>query len=290
MSVASRRTLTDQRNPWGRAGGIEAQRSDLWQLVFDTVTQGINEQLQGVALHQALDTIARYFPCSIALPELRVRAEAVRRDSRSYFMPSWDEPLDAIRVSFVLDSPEVDQDGSNLMKTLAAWRTLTRAGRGAVDVESGLTLNADYRVDYAYNVRLALLRGGRVQKMAQFVSDRPSQPPFTTGLPQLLSVTNSPQGDLTARTAIRRQSSATVQDDFAIAQSYVFTNCWLAGYKLTDLAYTGSDFVKVDCTFYADNIHLVNDNEIVRATMAQPLRPGDRQLITQAVTSLGIAF
>ena len=147
-------------NPWGKT--IDAQRSDLWQVSFITAVSAIKACAGTAKTFSGLINIFEYEAQSVALPERRVKADPIRRDSRVYNMPGSDEPLDAIKMTFLLDSAASTSTSSNLLTILAAWRALVRAGRGAVSVEDGFTLNANYRIDYAFNVPVTLYQGGAV--------------------------------------------------------------------------------------------------------------------------------
>lgn len=145
--------IIEQRNVWGRTKGQEPQRLDLWALDMTSAVQQIAEQL-GIQLPD----IPGYFAASVTVPELRVLPDVVRRDSRPYNMPGWDNQLDAVRVNFIVDAnPESDQ--SIIYQTLDAWRTLVRAGRGSMSSEMSVNLNQNYRVDYSFDIMVYLLRG-----------------------------------------------------------------------------------------------------------------------------------
>jgi len=165
------RIIVEQKNLWGKAGGkVEPQRADLWQLGLVSVVNGINSFAYEDGALDVVPEIPAYFASSVTLPELRVKAEVYRRDSRSYQMPSWDDPLDAIRVVFLLDAGS-DAKASAIYRVLDAWRALVRAGRGSVSNGYStqnmtgapgsrfVALNSDYRSDYAFNIPVTLLKG-----------------------------------------------------------------------------------------------------------------------------------
>ena len=94
-----------QRNPWGIT--LEAQRSDLWYVNFDSVVR----EFTAAGLFTADEVYGnfnggntQFYATSVSLPEQKINAEVVRRDSRPYHMPSWDEPVGQIKIDFVHES------------------------------------------------------------------------------------------------------------------------------------------------------------------------------------------
>jgi hypothetical protein len=251
MRLQYKKTFEDQTNPWGKQGGVEPQRSDLWLLWLDDPGIGIKAQLGSYTRYAALRKIPTYQVASIGLPELRVRAEAIRRDSRSYQMPSWDDPLDPIKISFILPADEAEKQ--NLMLFLEGWRVLVRAGRGNVSTEISVTLNDDYRIDYAYDIFLHLQRGGETTPpRAEF--DR-------TGVFGTPSAGGAPVDD-EERVTSHTVSMPATKNDFGTDPSYIIflKNAWLSAYKICDLAYADAKVAAIEATFYAEDVLLSDPN------------------------------
>lgn len=150
--------IVQQTNPWatqaGNGGGLDPQRSDLWKIDLSQVTNGLSR-----VLGRRVPAIPTYFAQSVGFPEPKVRAEQFRRDSRPYNMPTFDEPLDPVKINFLLESPGPGES-SIIYRFLDQWRQVIRAGRGGMSASApNITLDANYRIDYAFNINVFLLRG-----------------------------------------------------------------------------------------------------------------------------------
>lgn len=201
----------DQRNRWGSLNGFEPQRADLFYVDFTAAVSGIKKAtgLSGIGM---LPLLVRSF----TPPELRTKSEPIRRNSIASNMPSWDDPLDAIKIVFILDNNR-QANTSVVIQFLDAWLALSRAGRG--DRTTGYTgnqnwllLNENFSVDFQFNVDVQLLAGMDV-----------AEPVYS---------------------ALQIQST------------YTLSNAWLGGYKLDELTHQDSKLVMVDATFYADDYYL----------------------------------
>jgi hypothetical protein len=274
------RIVDEQTNTWGRAAGIEAQRTDLWVVDFreaiaglretSTVAQDTNTEFPNSSFLMSLSdilptaTLATYFCKSVSLPELRVRPDVVRRDSRPYNMPSWDDPLDPIRISFLLDCYKAgtveSPYQSDVYNVLDFWRALVRAGRGSMSEEYAIRLNNDYRVDYAFNVTVRLLRPGIPEVVTtsaplnQFTGQQPD--PF--GIDSMFAASKAGQSS-TARQGVLLPAPSSlnfsaVQNDLQEALTLKLVNCWLGSFKVSDLSYEQGRVAQIDATFYADNL------------------------------------
>jgi hypothetical protein len=180
--------------------------------------------------------IEPYYAKLVVLPELKVKPEMVRRDSRAYMVPGFDEPPDAIKIIFLVDA-RFDRSSSRMYTFLNLWRKLVRAGRGAVSRESTISITSDnYRLDYAFDIPLALLRGAALTTKS--VSTPSLLPPFTN----------------------TRQ--VVVDGGLEISQQFVLVKAWLAGFKLSDLNYEhGNQLSTLDATLYAEDIFVQDDPE-----------------------------
>lgn len=157
-----------QANLWGRQSdassdiGLEPQRVDLFYVDFTNAVKGVN-----AVSGQSLPPIIPQYVRSCTLPELRTKADAIRQDSVPFNMPSWDDPLDAVKIVFLLETSS--QSFSTTVALLDTWLALTRAGRGSrrfgYYTTGWYTLNANYTVDFRFSLYLKLLRGGRVGNM-----------------------------------------------------------------------------------------------------------------------------
>jgi hypothetical protein len=138
------RVIAQQSNPWvvsaPDGGGLDPQRTDLWGISMEQASKGLSTMLG-----QAVLDIPTYYAQSLVWPELKIKPDQIRRDSRPYNMPSFDEPLDPVRITFIMDAAP---NSSRIYWFLDRWRQVVRAGRGAMSNENTIPLNANYRIDY----------------------------------------------------------------------------------------------------------------------------------------------
>lgn len=269
----------DQVNLWGKqadtGGGLEPQRTDLYYVDFSTARGGVQT---ASGINPMLAPIIPQYVRSITFPEIRTKSEPIRRDSIPYPMPSWDDPLDAVKVVFLLDTTD-ETNRSAVIRFLDAWLALTRAGRGAR--KSGFTLgsqwirlNSLYRIDFTFDVSLHLLRGLDITKSG-FVNDGSDAAAFAAFMAQSTSALRSQAtaNELTqsgvpglAGVGSALALSNAVQKQTYISQfeigsasltthaQFTLANAWLSGYKLTDFSYAESSLVSVEASFYTDSI------------------------------------
>jgi hypothetical protein len=272
----------DQVNLWGKqadtGGGLEPQRTDLYYVDFSTALGGVQTASN---VDPKLAPIIPQYVRSISFPEIRTKSEPIRRDSVPYPMPSWDDPLDAIKIVFLLDTHENERTRSAVTRFLDTWLALTRAGRGSR--EGGymyprgwgwLKLNSEYRMDFTFDVSLHLLRGLDITKTG-FVNDGSDAAAFAAFMAQSTSALRS---QVTANTLTQSgipglaaagsalALSNAVQKQAFISQfeigsaglvshsQFTLTSAWLAAYKLSDFSYTESSLVTVEATFYVDSL------------------------------------
>jgi hypothetical protein len=239
------RVIDQQTNPWGRQNqGIEPQRSDLWVVDLSAVVRGLKVALAGDSEELSfgierpfLPTIlGSYFAQSVTLPELKVRSEHIRRDSRPYQMPSWDEPCDAATMTFVLDCYRPGGNNNNpytsdIYQVLDIWRAVVRAGRDAMSSEFAITLNSDYTIGYAFNIYLKLLRG---TLPSYYDSGYDADYVGANGQPV---------------------NQVEIINDLALAKQFTLINCWLGGFKMSELNYEGgAKAVLLTATIYIEDI------------------------------------
>lgn len=253
------RVIDTQTNQWGRYQGADPQRSDLWVVDFSQALKGIKNVLSsatqmstGLPVPFVPPNLAYYFAYSVALPDLKVRGEAFRRDARAYQMPSWDEPCDTVRMTFLLDchrfnAPNLSPYRSDIYQMLDTWRAVVRAGRDSMSNEYAIRLDGNYRVDYAFDVQLSLLTGAipavsAVQGIAK-ANANPSV--FGTGINGLIAGINN---------AAAAGQAAQLNGDLIISMQFRLVNMWLASFRMSELSYEGTKLVQLDCNFYSEDI------------------------------------
>jgi hypothetical protein len=232
------RTNGWQVNQWGKT--LEAQRSDLWLVDLDPVVKAFRTAELFNDQEDFYGTDTSFYATAVSLPELKVSPDVIRRDSRPYNMPGCDDPLEAIRVTFIHDVGTTDSGGgggfrSEIMKILTIWRAIVRAGRGGMSVEDSFILNAYYST---------MTQVGGV-----------NQPLHAHNIPiYFLKGAGTPGKEIDKPTTSNRElDDATLLET---STKYVLQSAWLSSFKISDLSYDKSSNVTVTATFYADDISI----------------------------------
>lgn len=260
------RIIQDQKNVWGAQGGPEPQRSDLWQVDFDNASTALFslpfalERLNSTAVHFAPFRISRFYAQSLALPSLAIRPQAIRRDSRPYQTPSWDEPLDSIRMTFILDTAKpgntADPYQSEIYALFDLWRAVVRAGRGAFSNEPAFTLDANYRVNYAYDVNLLFLKGSKPTVTSTSDADITKQERITASSKAGLEPGRTPE-TLRALTVPANLNAGVVNNDLEISTKLILVKTWISSFQVNELNYDAAKVVLLTAQFYAEDIQQV---------------------------------
>jgi len=227
-----------QTNPWGKT--VEVQRSDLWVINFDSVVKEFRESGLFSSGCEFYGVATSYYAQTVQLPEQVVRPEVVHRDSRPYNMPSWDDPLGAIRVVLLSDIGSQKQGTgftSEVIKMLTTWRAVVRAGRGGMSTEDSFTLNSFYSTArdrngtraplHSFNVPIYLLKG-----------------PGTPGqeLPEIKFSGANAQKELDKASELETSTKL------------ILINAWLSAFQFGELSYATGQPLIITMTMYADDI------------------------------------
>ena len=255
-------TTAKQTNLWGKQStpgadiGLEPQRNDLYMVDFTNAVKNV-EAVSKKTLAPFLPQYVR----SCTLPELRTKSEPIRRDSIPYNMPSWDDPLDAIKIVFLLETST--QTYSTVVAFMDLWLALTRAGRGSRQAGYYTTLgwfrlNSSYSVDFRFDVFLYLLRGASASN--NFVqNDAFNRNQATTQITPAQAAIERVGNQLNATIgATVNPGNSGVITNLVQHSTYTFKNAWLGAYKMSDFNYTENGLVTVDATFYADSCQTTN--------------------------------
>lgn len=211
----------EKKNVWGSAQGLDPQRADLWLVDLANAAGRINAL--DVGFNVTGFTYPQYVQ-SVSLPENKIKVESFRRDSVPYQMPSWDEPLDVLKIVFWMDTN--DQTTSYTYGLLSAWLELVRAGRGlrgsgysAPTAQLPLILLDDnFSSNYRFDCSMSFLRGSSG-------GSAEGAPPYS---------------------------------DLECWQKFKIRSMWLAGFKVSDLTYGTNGLVTIDASFYAESVDLVS--------------------------------
>lgn len=242
------------KNEWGVQGGPNPQRSDLWQADLENVIRNLN---RSDPYHPDLQILPRYVPCAVSLPSMKVKPEVYWRDSRPYQMPSMDEPLDGVRISFIMDDGK-NVAQSEVYRVLDSWRRLVRAGRGALGSERFLVLDQDYTLAFRFPIYLYLCRGHGPAPPASTVAteSRFARPNTTTQNATFDATSALAPSAIQTRRLVEREEAFRQQLTAGLELTNIFMleNAWLADFKISDMSYDQAKVLTIDGTFFAENI------------------------------------
>jgi hypothetical protein len=224
----------ESRNPWSVS--VEPQRSDYW--VVDLKRVAFLEEI-GLKNHF-------FYASAVGIPEKAINADVTYRDSMSYNMPGYDQPLGEIRITFIHDvneSKEGDIRRSRIYRLLETWHRLARAGRGAVSREDAVFLDENYRAPlFRFDITVRMACGFPLKSPA-------GDPLFFSGIggssntkPAATGGSNSDQTDNPDGPALEMSSS------------YTLVKAWLARFRLGDLSYDSPGIHKLEGIFYAEDV------------------------------------
>lgn len=74
-------------------------------------------------------------------------------------MPSFDEAIGQVKVTFVLDVGDADFRVSRLYRFLDTWRGVVRGGRGSYTTEREVELDESYKLPYRHDLLFRLVHG-----------------------------------------------------------------------------------------------------------------------------------
>lgn len=283
ISARSRRAIsTDlQRNPWGRSnddGGLNPHRTDLWYVDFSSAIKN----LQAVAAD--VQSVPAYYVLSTTLPGYVIRAETYRRGSIPFQMPSWDEPVEPLTLTFLMESVNPNR----VIDFLTTWQAQTRAGRGErftngfaggqaftqdgetiINPNFGqVTLNDNYTIDFVYTFTVWLLQGATApaqvevqdtdtfqEQLALQRRQREAQDIWKTSNTAAQRNAVTTRADFSAATSAARQKLAQTPAWCQCERIFpIEVRAWLASFKIGDLTYKGTDLLTIEARFYPEYI------------------------------------
>jgi hypothetical protein len=212
------------KNIWGSAStqGLDQQRDDLWFVDFKVVADSLNFTLPNSWLYVK----------SLKLPDLDISAEAFKRDSRPYYLPGYDKPMDAVSMTFFYPIPQTGQVYPPIYHLLYKWRARVRAGRGAMSGEATEYIseanNYGASLPSRWDLPCRFLRGNRPQETSTSFTDSA----FGTSL--------------------------------STAYSHILKNAWLSNLGISELDTTGTaKGVEIRASFYCEDVLLSTPDGVV---------------------------
>jgi hypothetical protein len=173
-------------------------------------------------------------------------------------MPSFDEPLEAVRINFVMDDGGITNPSdatvsqSEIYRLLDAWRLVVRAGRGAVGSENFIRLNDSYTIVFRFPIYAYLCRGLSPSAQAQAVSANSQfSRPNSSTQDQTFDVPAS-----LAPTGVRtRLQAAQAGIGLEITNIIQLERAWLSSFKVAELSYEQARVLTIEAMVYAENIY-----------------------------------
>lgn len=273
----------NQKNLWGRQAvdgdiSLEPQRSDLWYVDLDGPVRGINRWFQRYYLgEQLLPELSPQFVQSVSFPNFETKAESFRRANIPYNMPSWDSPLEPLKVVFLIAQSDLGK--SAVYDFITRWQGLVRLGRGSRDNQGPSLYDRwpapddaavpEFRFDFIIN----LLRGGPRQlpsrsvlveenSKAQVVQQQRRR------LADALKVKGLFSGTPSSASSQANYNPVSVTPVAVIAEARLETACvfrvcraWLSSFHISELSYTQPQLVSIETQIYAESINTVYNSE-----------------------------
>lgn len=206
------------KNPWGvRDSGYDQQRTDLWLVDLDVPAKDM-----GIAIDST-----RLYAVNVKLPELDTIMDVFRRDSRPYYLPGQDKPMEAASITFLYPLPRVGQNYPIIYQLLYKWRELVRAGRGSMSGEPETFISAagNYSIKSSWDIPVRLLRGER------------STDSGTTG-----SVSLTDQG----------------LSSLVTSSAHILKNAWLVNLGVSELDMGQAKGLEIKATFACEDVLLAS--------------------------------
>lgn len=268
------RKIKNQKNLWAARGGVDPQRNDLWVLDLSGAVKRINEVAFQTTFIAPIDdrNFTHFYAQSVSLPSIDVKAKSVMRGSTPHNTPDYDEPLGAARVTFRMDSRQ-EWQGSEIYRLLDGWKALVRAGREPRGAEYVVPLSPNFRMEYAFNVSVLLLRGSSRPRIEMEVDAQRDigtgvsvKPAFKPNLRdnELFPGSTSEieaqllKGNLARFSNLSRSElpkPVMVVNDLEVSAVYAMERAWLGGFKVSDLSYEGqAGIVTIEATIYMSNL------------------------------------
>lgn len=247
-------SVNSLRNLWGvqsvaGANALEPQRVDLFLVDFTNAVAELN-----AAAGIQLSPVEPQFVKSVSIPDLKIKAEVIAKNSIPVHFPSWDEPVEPAKISFLLDTYSAE-DKSAVLDMLDTWIALTRAGHGkkfggfgSGSQETGyFLLDSTFRTNCRFDIQVKFLRGKLKSAQAAPVDLIP-QVNGEVAASRLNEAAT--QHDIFARYTV--PNSSILEPDMEEHMRIVLRKAWCAGYKVSDLNYGDSQLVTVDAIFYPE--------------------------------------
>lgn len=266
-------SIDKQKNLWGRQGDgltLEPQRSDLWYVDLTNAVKGVNDSFRQFYPSDSplIPDLFPQFVAAVTFPTFTVKPDVFRRSSIPYNMPVWDDPLDPIKITFLLEQNNRSQ--STVYEFVTKWQALVRLGRGSRHLEGPANTDrwpgpeTDALPQFVFDFQIQLLRGGgstplrtiTAAEMAQLNSLAQQARSSQRQIQDALKLGNLRTQFFTSPVATSSTASRVTGTTgyLETASTFLVSRAWLSGFKVSDLAYTQSNLVTLEATVYAASI------------------------------------
>jgi hypothetical protein len=174
--------VIQSQNLWGRAGGLEAQRGDLWVLDLEEVSTALKRSPFASRLELPQQNQTLQFARQISFPEARISELDMRVLNTPVLYPGYDDPTGAVRVDFLMDADSTSYDSSSstvqstksrmrsqIHSLLYGWRILTRIGRTPYASEDMWQPLPDFPLflgdAFKFDLKIYFLKGANVDQI-----------------------------------------------------------------------------------------------------------------------------
>lgn len=269
------------KNYWGASSadrGMESQRSDLWYADFQTASGDVAATYARFLGNTSSDvasattTLPAYvvrnmlpqLVQSVALPALAVKTEMFRRGALPYLMPSWDEPLEPIKLVFLVDQSPTGLP--TMYEFFYQWQELARVGRGSRKNGPPTSANGGYPLRqpefrYRFDFNLNLCRGSEITPLfappsasaveAQQAkqSQRRAQDALKTG------GLGSAFSTLNPFTSAKTAGSSRAEVFMDVSYRIILRRCWVSSLRMSELNHSAAaGMVTVECALCPESM------------------------------------
>lgn len=237
--------VVKSRNNWGTAGGMEAQRGDLWVLDLETVLADVRAASfsRRLELPQTGDTLQ--FARQVSFPEGRIGEVEVKALNTPKLYPSFDEAVGGVRVDFLVDSVS------------------TSLGFSGVTLSSIVKRSKIYSLLYGWRI---LTRVGRL-------------PYGSEDLSVLLPTGPSPLGPIFKKDVklYFLQGATDESGDMSVSMAFIMKKCWISSIQLNNVDQSSSQPLTITAVIVPEEIYPIDPP--ITANIAQRSSAFNRQAI-----------
>lgn len=240
--------VVKSRNNWGTAGGIEAQRGDLWILDLETVLADVRRASfsSRLELPQPGDTFQ--FARQVSFPEARIGEVEVKALNTPKLYPGFDDAVGGVRIDFLVDSA-----------------TTALSFDGGVTLTSKIKRSKIYSLLYGWRI---LTRVGRL-------------PYGSEDMAVLLPTDPRPLGTIFKKDIklYFLQGSSDETGELEVSMAYAMKRCWISSIQLNNVDQSSTQPLTITAVVIPEEIYPIDPSPTIRGNIAQRSSAFNRQAI-----------